>query len=57
MGVRFLSVNDLLDSNDEQSSSVGLEAGFKTLIYDLYSKDLSAKVKTGQVARVKKVSI
>lgn len=42
MGVRFISVSDHYDSF---LRSAGLEIGFKSLIHDLYSRDLSRKVK------------
>jgi len=54
LGVRFLSVNDLFDSNNNQGRSAGLEVGFKTLIHDLYSKDLGVKSKTGKIAKTKR---
>jgi len=54
LGVRFISVNDIFDSNDNKGSSPGLDVGFKTLIHDLYSKDLSVKSKTGKMAKIKK---
>ena len=41
-GVRFLSVNDHYDS--EQVSLPGMEVIFQNIIYDYYSKELSAKV-------------
>jgi len=54
LGVRFLSVNDFFDSNDNKGRSAGLEVGFKTLIHDLYSKDLGVKSMTGKLAKTKK---
>lgn len=54
LGVRFISVNDHYDSNDNKGSSAGIEVGFKTLLYDLYSKDLAVKTKTGKTAKMKK---
>ena len=54
LGVRFLSVNDFFDSSDNKGRSVGLEVGFKTLIHDLYSKDLGMKSKTGKLAKTKR---
>jgi len=54
LNVRFISVNDFFDSNDNKGSSPGLDVGFKTLIHDLYSKDLSVKSKTGKMAKIKK---
>lgn len=45
MGVRFISVNDNYDSED--GGQVGeLDVSFRNLLYDLYSKDLSVKVKS-----------
>lgn len=43
MGVRFISVSDNYDSFQKP---VGIEIGFKNLIHDLYSRDLSRKVKS-----------
>jgi len=54
LGVRFLSVTDHFDSNDHIGSSAGIEVGFKTLIHDLYSRDLSVKTKSGKLAKSKK---
>lgn len=45
LGVRFISINDGYDSGEYQGSILGLEVNFKNLLYDLYSKDLSQKVK------------
>lgn len=42
MGVRFISVSDHYDSFQRPA---GLEIGFKSLMHDLYSRDLSRKVK------------
>ena len=38
LGVRFIAVSDHFDSFE---NSGGIEVGFKNLIHDLYSKDLS----------------
>lgn len=46
MGVRFISVNDGYDSADYKGSVADLDVNFKNLLNDLYSKDLSVKVKT-----------
>lgn len=46
MGVRFISVNDNYDS-EKCGGRVGeLDMSFRNLLYDLYSKDLSVKVKS-----------
>lgn len=42
MGVRFISVNDHFDSARQFG---GIEIGFKNLMHDLYSRDLSKKIK------------
>ncbi|WP_277935386.1 recombinase family protein [Parablautia muri] len=46
MGVRFIAVNDHYDSRDHAGSTTPIETAFQTLLYDLYSKDISVKVKT-----------
>lgn len=45
MGVRFIAINDHYDSNSHKGSTVEIDTAFKTLLYDLYSKDVSEKVK------------
>ncbi len=44
LGARFISVNDNFDSINNFGTSTALDFGFKNLIHDLYSKDLSTKV-------------
>lgn len=51
MGVRFISVNDGYDSADKRYASGELDISFKNLLYDLYSKDLSVKVKSALSVR------
>lgn len=46
MGVRFIAVNDHYDSRDHAGSTTPIDTAFQTLLYDLYSKDISVKVKT-----------
>lgn len=46
LGVRFISVNDNYDSASHLGNTTGLDTSFKGLLYDLYSKDLSVKVKS-----------
>lgn len=46
LGVRFISVNDHYDSKDYQGSIADIDVNFKNLLYDLYSKDLSTKVRS-----------
>lgn len=45
MGIRFISVNDDYDSG-RTGGMEGIDIPFRNLLYDLYSKDLSVKVKT-----------
>lgn len=45
MGVRFIAVNDHYDSRDHAGSTTPIDTAFQTLLYDLYSKDISVKVK------------
>ncbi|MCM1162257.1 MAG: recombinase family protein [Roseburia sp.] len=46
MGVRFIAINDQYDSQEHPGSTIEIDTAFQTLLYDLYSKDLSVKVKT-----------
>lgn len=46
MGVRFIAVNDHYDSREHEGNTVPIDTAFQTLLYDLYSKDISVKVKT-----------
>ncbi|MDE7310434.1 MAG: recombinase family protein [Eubacterium sp.] len=45
MGVRLIAVADHYDSREHRGSTIGLDTAFKTLLNDLYSKDISVKVK------------
>ncbi|HWR28689.1 MAG TPA: recombinase family protein [Negativicutes bacterium] len=54
LGVRFISVNDRFDSNDFDGTTGGLDVGFRNLIYALYSKDLSQKVRSAMKTRMEK---
>ena len=53
LGVRFIAVNDGFDSSRPQDID-SLDTSFKTLIYDLYSRELSAKVKAAKRVRAEK---
>ncbi len=50
MGVRFLSISDAYDSLDNPA---GIEIGFKNLIYDCYSRDLSKKIRAVKLLQQK----
>lgn len=45
MGIRFIAINDHYDSREHQGSTIEIDTAFQTLLYDLYSKDVSVKVK------------
>lgn len=51
LGVRFISVSDHFDSS---KNPLGLDIGFKNLIHDFYSRDLSRKVKSAIMIRQKR---
>ncbi len=51
MGVRFISLNDNYDSKNYQGSIADIDVNFKNLLYDLYSKDLSQKVRSSLAIR------
>lgn len=45
MGIRFIALNDHYDSREYHGNTIGFDTAFQTLLYDLYSKDISVKVK------------
>lgn len=45
IGVRFISLNDHYDSREHEGSTIEIDTAFQTLLYDLYSKDISIKMK------------
>ena len=47
LGIRFIAVNDHFDSK-HRGDIDGIDASFKALIYDLYSRDLSRKVRSAK---------
>ena len=51
LGVRFISVNDHFDSSKQNGNAIGIDTAFQTLLYDLYSKDLSVKVKASHQSK------
>lgn len=46
LGIRFISITDQYDSSKNNLDEI--EIGFKILIHDLYSKDLSRKIKSSR---------
>ena len=51
MGIRFVSVNDGYDSEKSIGMTGGMDVAFRNLIYQLYSRDLSKKVKSARQNR------
>lgn len=54
MKVRFISVNDNYDSDNYKGGTLDLDINFKNLLYDLYSRDLSQKVRSSLAVRKEK---
>lgn len=54
LGVRFISVNDGYDSASSQGGIADMDVNFKNLLYDLYSRDLSGKVRSSLAIRKEK---
>ena len=46
LGVRFIAINSLYDSNDYIGKTIGLDISISNLVNSLYSKDLSKKYKS-----------
>lgn len=46
LGVRFIAVNSMYDSNDYVGKTIGLDISLTNLVNTLYSKDLSKKYKS-----------
>jgi len=53
LGVRFIAINDGLDSVNALDVD-SLETSFKALLYDLYSRDLSHKVRSAKQFKAKR---
>lgn len=50
--IRFIAINDNYDSINENGNGIDTDTQFKTLYYDLFSKELSKKVR-GAVKQIK----
>lgn len=46
LGIRFISVNDNFDSFKNFGAAGAIDVGFKNIVYEAYSKDLSMKIKS-----------
>ncbi|CAM3198158.1 recombinase family protein [Streptobacillus felis] len=53
LGVRFISVNDKLDTLNNTDSKKSFEVTLKNIINDLYAKDISVKIKSAKENRAK----
>lgn len=54
LGVRFIAVNEGYDSKQAAGSSVGLEVSLKAMISELYSRDISEKIRSVQRVKMQK---
>jgi len=54
LGVRFISVNDQYDSETHKGQTAPMDVAFSSIVYDIYSKELSLKVKQSHVAKASK---
>lgn len=45
-GVRFISINDHYDSDNYGENPAGLDLAIRNLINEMYSKDISRKIKS-----------
>ena len=52
-GVRFISINDMYDSAKLNGAAGGIDIAFRNLIYDMYSRELSEKVRTAKISAAK----
>ena len=48
LGVRFISVNDHFDTNEEHNGNKELEIALKNLVNDMYARDVSRRVCTAR---------
>ena len=54
MQVRFISVNDGYDSEEKFGSTGGMSVGLQNLVYTMYSRDLSEKVRSAKRIRMQR---
>jgi len=47
-GIRFISINDMYDSAKHNGATGGIDIAFRNLIAEMYSQDLSEKVKSAR---------
>lgn len=54
LGVRFISVNDVYDSDSKEGTAGDWDVVFKNFLYDFYSKDLSKKVISAKKSKARR---
>ncbi len=54
LGVRFIAVNEDYDSRNSLGSAVSLDVSLKAMVYEMYSRDISEKIRCVQQAKMKK---
>ena len=54
LGVRFIAVNEGYDSKANFGRTVGLDVSLKAMIYEMYSRDISEKIKCVRREKAKK---
>lgn len=54
LGVRFIAVNEDYDSNNYKGSTASIDVGLKALIYEMYSRDISRKIRAVQKSKFQK---
>ncbi|MDD3322162.1 MAG: recombinase family protein, partial [Paludibacter sp.] len=54
LGVRFIAVNEDYDSNNYKGSTASIDVGLKALIYEMYSRDISQKIRAVQKSKFQK---
>lgn len=54
LGVRFIAVNEDYDSKNYKGSTASIDVGLKALIYEMYSRDISQKIRAVQISKFKK---
>ena len=54
LGIRFISVNDHYDSNDYLGSTAPIDVAFGSIMHDVYSKELSTKVRQSYIRKANK---
>ena len=54
LGVRFIAVNEGYDSMQSLGSSVSLDVSLKALVYEMYSRDISEKIRCVKQAKLRR---